>query len=376
MSIPASFRAAVLQEPGKPLEIREVTLRSLGPGNVLVRVDASGLCHTDLEIMRGTLAYPTPVILGHELAGTVAAIGAGVESLRAGQRVVGSWNPACGRCFYCDRDLPILCERCAVANGAGRLLDGLSAIDLDGRALAHFNFISSHAEYTVVPERAAVPVADDIEPAQLCLIGCGVMTGYGAVMNVARVQRGSTVVVVGCGAVGLHVVQAARLAGARRIIAVDPSAARRDLAAQLGATAVVDPTSNPAPALALEAIRESTDERGGDAVFECAGNPSAIRLALEVTRPGGDLVVLGKIQFDHELGIRFGSLMGEKRVIRSSYGGARPHRDFPRIVDAVRRGDMLLEPIITQRLALDDINLGFDAMGRGDVVRAVVVPAP
>lgn len=364
MAIPTV--AAVLERPNTPLVIARITLDEPRAGEVLVRIHASGLCHTDLEVIRGTLPYPTPVVLGHEAAGVVEAIGPDVRSVRVGDRVVASWNPACGRCFYCQRGQPILCEVCGRANASGGLLDATTRLERDGQPVHHFNLVSGHADHAILPEAGAIPIGVDLAFEQACLIGCGVMTGYGAVMNVARVRRGESVVVVGCGAVGLNAVQAARLAGASRIIAVDRAPARIELARSLGATDAVPAAEGHDAILAL------TAGRGADVAIEAAGAESAIVLALEAVRPGGRVVILGKTSFDARISVRFGSLMGEKVIVRSSYGGARPARDFPVIAAAVANGDLWLAPLIDRRLPLAEINEAFGAMERGEVVRAVV----
>jgi S-(hydroxymethyl)glutathione dehydrogenase/alcohol dehydrogenase len=334
---------------------------------VLVRIAASGLCSTDLEVIRGSLAYGTPVVLGHEAAGVVEAIGSEVRSVGVGDHVVASWNPACGQCFYCHRGRPILCEMCARANASGGLLDATSRLMLDGQRVHHFNLVSAHADYAILPEAGAIRINAGLRFDEACLIGCGVMTGYGAVMNVASLRRGETALIVGCGAVGLSAIQAARLGGADRIIAVDLSRARLDIAITLGATDVL---------IAGDATRgeilELTDGRGADVGIEAAGAESSIALTIEGVRPGGRVVILGKTNFEAQLKLRFGSLMGEKQIVRSSYGGAEPSRDFPMIAKAVLEGELRLAPLIDCRLDLAQINDGFEAMERGEIVRAVV----
>jgi S-(hydroxymethyl)glutathione dehydrogenase/alcohol dehydrogenase len=362
------FRAAVLSQVGSLLTVERVALAPLGPGDVLIRNRASGLCHTDLEVIDGSLAYPLPIVLGHEGAGIVEAVGSSVTQVRPGDHVVASWNPHCGHCFYCERDLPILCEPFTREQPRGNLPDGASRLSLDGRRLNHFSVVSSHAEFSLVPEAGAIKVPDAIPFDRACLIGCGVMTGFGAVSRLARVEAGAHVAVVGCGAVGLNAIQAACFERAATVIAIDRDAEKLALAARLGATHTLQ-----ADGAALDAVRGLTAGRGADHVFECAGSEAALQLALEITRPGGQLVILGKTAVNRHVSLRFGSLMGEKRIVRSSYGGARPRRDFPWLAQLYLDGHLDLDALISSRLPLAGINDGFAAMRRGEGVRHVVM---
>ncbi|HEY6132784.1 MAG TPA: Zn-dependent alcohol dehydrogenase [Rubrivivax sp.] len=362
------FRAAVLREIARPLSIVTVELGQLQPTDVLVRLHASGLCHTDLEVMQGHLAYPLPIVLGHEGAGVVERVGSAVTQVVAGDHVVCSWNPHCGHCFYCERDQPILCEPFARHQPAGHLLDGASRLRLDGAVLHHFSVVSSHAEYCVVPESGAIRVPREIPFDRACLIGCGVMTGVGAVHRVARVEAGASVAVIGCGAVGLNVLQGAALAQAAQIVAIDRDLAKAALARQFGASDFIAADA----AQTLAQVKALTAGRGADYVFECAGSEASLQLGFELLRPGGHAVILGKTPVNQKVSFRFGSLMGEKRIVRSSYGGARPRRDFPWLAQAYLDGKLKLDELISLRLPLARINEGFAAMGRGEVVRAVI----
>ena len=363
-----TFRAAVLHGIGAPLSIESVERAPLAPGDVLIRNRASGLCHTDLEVIDGSLAYPLPIVLGHEGAGVVEAVGAEVTLVRPGDHVVASWNPHCGHCFYCDRDLPILCEPFTREQPRGNLLDGASRLRWNGARLNHFSVVSSHAEYSVVPESGAIQVPDEMPFDRACLLGCGVMTGVGAVSRLARVEAGAIVVVIGCGAVGLNVIQGAVLQQAALVIAIDRDADKRSLATRFGATHTLA-----ADEATLDAVKSLSAGRGADHVFEAAGAEASLQLALEVTRPGGQLVILGKTAVNKQVSLRFGSLMGEKRIIRSSYGGARPRRDFPWLARLYLDGKLELDALISSRLPLARINEGFDAMRRGVGVRHVIV---
>ncbi len=362
------FRAAVLTAVDTPLQVERVTLAPLRAGDVLIRNRASGLCHTDLEVIQGGLVYPLPIVLGHEGAGVVEAVGSAVTQVEPGDHVVASWNPHCGHCFYCERDQPILCEPFKREQPLGNLLDGESRLSWDGQRLNHFSVVSSHAEYSVVPEAGAIRVPRDIPFDRACLIGCGVMTGVGAVSRLARVEAGASVAVVGCGAVGLNVIQAAVLEQAARVVAIDRDPAKLDLATRFGATHTLA-----AGETTLESLESLTQGRGADYVFEAAGAEASLQLALDLTRPGGQLVILGKTAVSQKVSLRFGSLMGEKRIIRSSYGGARPRRDFPWLAQLYLDGKLELDALISKRLPLERINDGFAAMRRGEGIRQVVV---
>ncbi|HZP88951.1 MAG TPA: Zn-dependent alcohol dehydrogenase [Burkholderiales bacterium] len=363
------FKAAVLNTINEPLAIETVEMSALAPTDVLVRIHASGLCHTDLEVIQGQLAYPLPIILGHEGAGVVEAIGSDVTQVKAGDHVVCSWNPHCGHCFYCERDLPILCEPFSRHQPKGLLLDGRSRLSRDGGPMHHFSVVSSHAQYCVVPESGAIAVPKEIPFDRACLIGCGVMTGVGAATRKVRVEPGASALIIGCGAVGLNAIQGAKLAGAGLIIAADVAASKRETAQRFGAHVSVDAAASDA----IEQLKNLTGGRGPDYVFESAGNEKAFRLALEAVRPGGNVVFLGKVSVNQEVPFRWGSLMGEKQIVRSSYGNAHPRRDFPWLAQLYLDGKLMLDELITRRLALEEINSGFDAIRRGETIREVVV---
>jgi S-(hydroxymethyl)glutathione dehydrogenase / alcohol dehydrogenase len=362
------FRAAVLNEVGAPLTVDTLEMAPLQAQDVLVRVRASGLCHTDLEVIQGTLAYPMPIVLGHEGAGVVEAVGSAVSRVKRGDHVICSWNPHCGHCFYCERGVPILCEPYKRNEPRGMLLDGSSRLSRDGAPVNHFFTTSTHAELTVVPESGAIAVSKEIPFDRACIIGCGVMTGVGAAVRKARVEPGASVVVIGCGAVGLNVLQGARLAGAATIIAVDVGEERLARARRFGAMHAIDATGE----AVLDQVRALTAGRGADHVFEAAGHAAAFRLAVEAVRPAGQVVWLGKINVDAEVAFRWGSLMGEKRIVRSSYGDALPKRDFPWLCSLWLAGKLELDALITRRIRLDEINDGFAGLAQGVGIRTVI----
>src|SRR6202161_3634684 len=286
------YRAAVLHAAQTPMSVETVTAAALKPNDVLVRIRAAGLCHTDLEVIEGSLRYPLPMVLGHEAAGIVEQAGPAARGVKPGDHVVLSWNPHCGHCFYCDRDVPILCEEYLGQGPKGVSFDGESRIRLsDGRPLQQLMFLGSFGEYCIVSDQQAIAVPKEIPFDRACLIGCGVMTGAGAALNLGAIAHGDTVMVIGCGAVGLSAVQGARLAGAAAIIAVDLDPAKLVLAGKMGATHGVDATKDDAVA----AGKRETAGRGVDVVIESAGSASAFRITTEAVRPGGQVTWLGQI---------------------------------------------------------------------------------
>jgi S-(hydroxymethyl)glutathione dehydrogenase/alcohol dehydrogenase len=370
-----TFRAAVLHAPKTPLKVETILAGALKPGDVRVRIKAAGLCHTDLEVIEGALRYPMPIVLGHEAAGIVEEVGAQATGAapngpKVGDHVILSWNPHCGHCFYCDRDLPILCETYLAHGAKAVAFDGASRVSLaDGGDLRQLMFLGAFGEYCVVPAAQAIVVPRELPFDRACLIGCGVMTGVGGALNVASIEYGGVAMVIGCGAVGLSAVQGARLAGAGEIIAVDLDDAKLALAAKMGATTLVNARREDAIAIA----KAKTGGRGVDTVLEAAGSPAGFGLSVEAVRPGGEVIWLGKTDVTAEVAFRWGALMGEKRIRRSSYGGARPARDFPLLARAYLDGRLYLDELITRRIALEDINDGFAALKAGEAIRSVVM---
>jgi len=363
-----SFRAAVLHAPGAALTIEELQIRDVAATDVVVRIAACSICHTDLELADGQLASPLPVVPGHEAAGIVEWAGSAVSHLAVGDPVVLSWNPHCTECYYCTHDQPILCQ--PYRDGAARAFhfDGRPRLYRGDEPLHALMYTGGFAERAVVTAQCAVKVPAALPPELACLIGCGVMTGVGAALNIAHVVPGSSTTVIGCGAVGLSAVQGARLAGAETIVAVDRDPGRLALALRLGATHALQADADlPAAHAAL------TAGRGADCVFEAAGNEAAFRASLELVRPGGQVVWLGKVGVEREVALRWGSLMGEKRIVRSSYGGARPARDFPFLAQACLDGRLHLADYVTSRIGLSDINTGLARLRRGEDIRAVVL---
>lgn len=363
-------RAAVLREVGKPMRVERISVAAPGPGDVRVRVKAASLCHTDLEVIEGQLGCRLPAVLGHEAAGVVEALGEGVGGLAVGDPVVLHWNPHCGHCFQCLRGQPILCAQ-YLANGAASVhFDGKPRLACDdGSTLHQLMYLGGFSEYCVVAAQQAVKVPAAMPLDRACLLGCAVMTGFGAATRIARVQWGEVAMVIGAGAVGLAAVQGARLAGASQVVAVDPNPARRAMAQAVGATVLCDPGAED-PAAVAKAL---TEGRGADVVIEAAGVPVAFRTSVEAVRPGGQVVWLGKVGVTDEVAFRWGSLMQERRIVRSSYGGAKPAQDFPAMSQAYLDGALRLDGLVTARIRLDEINEGFAALKRGGAIRSVVV---
>jgi S-(hydroxymethyl)glutathione dehydrogenase/alcohol dehydrogenase len=365
-----NFTAAVMEATNAPFVLRDVRLASFGPNDVLVRIEAAGLCHTDLEAMQGSFAAVTPAILGHEGAGVVEDVGRNVTHLRKGDHVVCSPFPSCGGCYYCRRAQPMLCEPVAAGHRQGRLPDGGTRITCDGRPISQFLAISSFAQYAVVPEQGAIRIPAEMPLDRACLLGCAVLTGVGAVTRIARVRPGDSCCVIGAGPVGLNAVQGARLAGAEIIVVSDTDPARLALAVQLGATLAVDPRDRDI----VQVARELTSGRGADHVFETAGNEGAMRSAMEATRPGGNAVILGKVEPNADVSFRFGSLMGDKTIRRSALGGGMGAEDIPALAQSYIEGKLLLDPLITERLPLGRINDGIAHLAARSSIRTVVTP--
>lgn len=362
------FRAAVLRQPKTPITIETIEAIALQPTDVLVRVAAAGLCHTDLEVIEGQLVYPMPIVLGHETAGTIEEVGSTVDRRRIGEKVVLSWNPHCGHCFHCERDQPILCDSYIGHGPKAVQIDGTTRLRLAGEELRTMFYIAGFAEYAIVTEACAIALPADMPLDRACLIGCGVMTGVGAALNIARLGYGETVMVIGCGAVGLSAVQGARMAGATTIVAVDRNRERLALARKLGATHTAAVPDEDAVAIA----KSVTGGRGVDCVLELAGNSAAFRLSAEACRTGGQIVWLGKTGVNEDVAFRWGSLMGEKRIVRSSYGGARANRDFPMLAKAYLNGTLQLDPYVTRHIRLEEINDGFADLKAGKGIRSVI----
>jgi S-(hydroxymethyl)glutathione dehydrogenase/alcohol dehydrogenase len=364
--VSATATAAVMTAAGVPLDVRQVEVDSPRAGEVLVRMAASGVCHSDLHTLDGVQPFPLPVILGHEGAGIVEAVGPEVTGVAAGDHVMLSWMPYCGHCRMCARGRQSLCEELAWSD-AGTMMDGTVRFHADGQPIHHYT-TSSFSSVSVVPAQTCIPVASDLPLAELALMGCAVMTGFGAVLNTAQVRAGDRVAVIGCGGVGLNVVQAAALAGATTIVAVDVSEAALELARSLGATHAVRATGE----AAVEEIVRLTGG-GVDAAFEALGRRDTIELALAITGRGGQAVLIGMAAPGETASFDPLTMTFEERVVRGSwYGSCRPPVDFPVLVDLYRAGRIQLATM-TETIALDEINAAFHALRTGRAGRSVIV---
>ncbi len=369
-------RAAILRSMGatapfvesRPLAIETVTLDPPGPGEVLVRIAAAGLCHSDLSVINGDRPRPLPMALGHEAAGVVEALGPGVDDLAVGDHVIMVFMPSCGHCVPCSEGRPALCEPGAAANGRGELLTGARRLSCEGDPINHHLGCSAFADHAVVSRRSLVRIDKDLPLAEAALFGCAVLTGVGAVVNTAGVQPGQTTAVIGLGGVGLAAVLGALAAGAAQVIAVDVRQDKLALARELGATAVVDASAPDA----VEQVRALT-QGGVDFAFEFAGVAAALEQAVKMTRRGGATVSAGLPPPTAAVAMNIVSLVAEERTLKGSYiGTCVPVRDIPRYIALYRAGRLPVDRLMTGRLKLEDINLGFDRLREGAVVRQVI----
>lgn len=370
------IRAAVLHEAPKtapfatsrPLRIDEIDLAPPGPGEVLVRIRAAGLCHSDLSVINGDRPRPTPMVLGHEAAGEVAETGPGVDDLAPGDPVVMVFVPSCGHCTCCSEGRPALCEPGNARNGQGTLLSGARRLSWQSAPVHHHVGVSAFAEYAVVSRHSLVKIDRDLPLEIAALFGCAVLTGVGAAVNTARVRAGETVAVVGLGGVGLSAMLGALAAGAAQVIAVDLAQDKLEMAKALGAT---DAFNAGSPDV-IQDIRAAT-EGGVDHGLEMAGSAQALELAFEITRRGGTTTTAGLANPAARFAVSPTRLVGEERTLRGSYvGSCIPTRDIPRFIALYRSGRLPVDRLLTSRGSLDDINAGFDALSEGRTIRHVI----
>jgi S-(hydroxymethyl)glutathione dehydrogenase/alcohol dehydrogenase len=363
-------KAAVLPGVEQKLEVHEnVQVASPQAGEVRIKVVASGVCHSDLSVQNGTIPLGAPIVLGHEGAGIVEELGEGVTSLAVGDHVVLSFVPNCGECFFCTRDQGFLCEKGAMA-AAGGMLDGTTRLSSEGNPLFQMAMLGTFSESTIVPEISAVKIDNDIPLKLAALIGCGVLTGVGAALNTASIRPGDTVAVIGCGGVGLNVIQGARIAGATKIIAIDMFESKLEMAKEFGATDVIkadegDPVSK---------VAALNGGRGADVAFEVIGLGPTIEQAINMIRQGGEAILVGVPRLDVMLNLNpaFVFLYTAKTVKGCWYGSANVRRDVPRLLDLWKKGELKLEELISREITVHDINEAFDAMQAGEVARSVI----
>jgi alcohol dehydrogenase len=368
--------AAVLDKVGavgpfaetRPLRLAELELAEPRAGELLVKIDAAGLCHSDLSVVNGDRARPTPMALGHEAAATVVRVGDPDSAFKPGDRVVLAFLPACGQCPDCGSGHGYLCAPAAAANGAGRLLRGGHRLREDTGEVYHHLGVSAFATHAVIDQRSAVKIPSDIPPAIAALFGCAVLTGVGAVLNTAQVRTGESVAVYGLGGVGLSSILGAVVAGAQPIIAIDPAPAKRALALELGATLAVDPSE------AHDAIVGATGG-GADVVIETAGKAVVLAAAYEATRRGGRTVSVGLPNPAEMLSIPAVSLVGDGKTLMGSYmGSSIPSRDIPRYIALWRAGRLPVDRLLTSTSPLSDINRLLDELASGAAIRQIVLP--
>lgn len=360
-------RAAVLEEAGAPLVMKDVSLARPEGREVLVEVRASGICHSDMTAAGSDVGLPLPMVLGHEVAGAIIAVGPAVTTLEVGDHVVACGVDHCGTCADCVRGRPYRCQR---PDEIMRRPDQEPRITVDGAPVTQFSFIGGFMERVVLHENSLVAIDKRLPFEKAAVLGCGVATGAGAAINTAGIRVGDVVVVVGCGGVGLNAVQGARLAGARSIIAVDIRAGKLDLAVAFGATATVDASREDAVA----AVADLTGGIGADYVFECAGTMPTTRQSIEMTRPTGSTFLVGVQQPGNVLALRpFDELLLAKRSIRSVFMGSSNFKyDLPLYVDLYFQGRFNLDDLVSRTIALDEIQSGFDAIASGDSARTVI----
>jgi len=363
------IRAAVFRGPGTPFEVRTVDLDPPTAGEVLVRIKAVGVCHSDWHLMTGATKHPLPAVAGHEGSGIVEAVGRGTSTVQPGQQVSLNWAPSCGECYYCTHERPNLCAAYFEPIWAGTMIDGTTRLSMDGLPLYHYCALGCFAEYAVVAEQCCIPIQSEVPFNVAALIGCAVTTGVGSVLNTAKVKEGSSVAVFGVGGVGLSTVMGARLAGASQVIAVDPLRKRLDAALELGATAVV--LAGPE---AMSTIRRSTEGRGADYVFEAVGIPSVQEECLEAVRPGGTVVFSGISPMGSVTNLSGAVIVRhEKTIMGSYYGTADPKRDFPKYAELYLQGALPLDKLVSKTYALAQINKAYADMLSGETARGVIV---
>lgn len=362
-------QAAVFYEVGVPFKIETLDLEAPRAGEVLVRVAAAGVCHSDWHLMTGATRHTTPVVPGHEGAGVVEAVGEGVTRVKPGDHVALNWAPNCGSCFYCLNDRPSLCSTYVGPLWAGTMMDGTTRLSKEGQPVYHFSALACFAEYAVVPQVCCVPLSQEVPLTIAALIGCAVTTGVGAVLNTAKIRPGSSVAVFGAGGVGLNIVMGAKLAGASRIIAVDRSEAKGDIAQEFGATDILMAGPD-TPA----AIHHLTEGRGADYVFEAIGIPAVQEQCLEAVRPGGTIVLVGVAPMGSNTNLP-GAIITrqEKTVTGSYYGTANTTRDFPLYADLYLKGKLDLDRLVSKTYSLDQINEAYADMLSGEIARGVII---
>ena len=364
------MRAAVLYAYNEPPKIEEIEIRDPHAEEVLVRIEASGVCHSDLHRVTGDISTPFPVVLGHEAAGVVERVGDRVSRVKPGDRVVLSWAPFCEECYFCLRNQPAQCNTFWELGGKGTLFDGTIHLHKGDRDIHHCCFVSSFAEYTVVPETGCVRISEEVDFDKASLLGCAVTTGAGAAINTAKVEPGSTVAVIGCGGVGLSVIQGATICGAARIIAVDLAETPLKLARELGATDTV----NGKEVDAVEAVLDLTGGHGVDYSFEAIGLPGPMAQAYAMARRRGMVVVVGVGPTGAKLEVPADKIAETEKILTGSYyGSAFPQTFIPRLIDLYLSGKLQLDKLATRQYRLDDTAQAIDDLRKDNAGRGVIL---
>ncbi len=365
-------RAAVAIEAGKPLEITEVDVQGPKDGEVLVRMVATGVCHTDAFTLSG--ADPEgifPSILGHEGGGIVEEVGAGVTSVNVGDHVIPLYTPECGECSFCRSGKTNLCQKIRVTQGQGLMPDGTTRFSMNGQDLFHYMGTSTFSEFSVMPEISIAKINPEAPLDKVCLLGCGITTGIGAVLNTAKVEQGSTVAVFGLGGIGLSVVQGAVMAGASRILAIDLNDDKFEMAEMLGATDFVNPSKYDQP---IQDVIVDLTDGGVDYSFECIGNTNVMRSALECCHKGwGESVIIGVAGAGQEISTRPFQLVTGRVWRGTAFGGVRGRTELPGYVDNYMAGKINIDDMVTHTMGLEDINKAFELMHDGESIRSVVI---
>ncbi|HUR78046.1 MAG TPA: Zn-dependent alcohol dehydrogenase [Acidimicrobiales bacterium] len=364
-------KAAVMVGQNQPLVIRsDVEVEAPHAHEVKIRMGASGVCHSDLSMINGTMFAMPPIILGHEGAGVVEEVGEGVTSVAPGDHVVISWVPQCGECFFCQKDQGYLCENASAALAAGALLDGTTRATSEGAPLPQMAGAGTFSEVAILPDTAVVKIDSDVDMRVAALIGCGVLTGTGAAMNTADIKQGDTVAVIGCGGVGLNVIQGARVAGATEIIAIDMNETKLQMAKEFGATATI----NAAQGDPVAQVLEMTGGRGADVSFEVIGLGPTIDQAINMARRGGQAILVGVPKMDVMVTVPafFGVVLNEKTIKGCWYGSSNVQKDVPKLVALYKQGELKLDELISRTITLDEVNDAFAAMETGEVARSVI----
>ena len=358
------MKAAVLHEVNQPLQMEEIDVALPGPREVLVRTKASGVCHSDLHFVEGHYTTPMPVVLGHEAAGIVEAIGSQVNYVSPGDRVICCLSVFCGQCERCTTGRPVLCSRTGLVRGQ----DEAPRLSQGGASVTQFANLGAYAEMMLVHENSLVKIEQDIGFEQMALIGCGATTGLGAAMNTAKVEPGSTVAVIGCGGVGLNAIQGAKLAGALRIIAIDGVEDKLTLAREFGATDVIDASSGD-----VETKVKDLTKGGVDYSFEAIGKKETAEQSFSILRAGGTATIIGMIPQGVKIELDGASFLRERRIQGSSMGSNHFRVDMPRYVDFYLQGRLKLDELVSRRLTLEDVNEAFKYMKEGSVARSVMM---